>query len=202
VSIPSDDPANYTFWLNVTSSESGTIVYDRLFVEVRSTSGALLRTLATCSNVNTTTVGNYSQKWFSLASWRGQTVRLQFRATTDFSLPTSFRVDDVPLKALLKGRAAECRPSLHGKAVRRSGVGGYAVPSEPRRRYATRIAPVPRSANARLKAPPITASPQSKPSERTRAAATGAGWVSTALRANGRSSGLMLAGARRSEPPR
>ena len=112
MSIPSDDPANYTFWLNVTSSESGTIVYDRLFVEVRSTSGALLRTLATCSNVNTTTVGNYSQKWFSLASWRGQTVRLQFRATTDFSLPTSFRVDDVPLKALLKGRPSAARPFM------------------------------------------------------------------------------------------
>ena len=39
----------------------------------------------------------YSQKTFSLAAWRGQTVRLQFRATTDGSLPTSFRVDDVSL---------------------------------------------------------------------------------------------------------
>jgi hypothetical protein len=28
----------------------------------------------------------------------GQTVRLQFRATTDFTLPTSFRIDDVSLK--------------------------------------------------------------------------------------------------------
>jgi hypothetical protein len=40
----------------------------------------------------------YSQKSFSLAGWRGQTVRLQFRATTDFSLPTSFRIDDVSLR--------------------------------------------------------------------------------------------------------
>jgi hypothetical protein len=98
VSIPSTHGASYTFWLNVTTSESGSIVYDRLFVEVRSTSGALLSTLATYSNVNATTIGNYSQKSFSLASWRGQTVRVQFRATTDFSLPTSFRVDDVSLK--------------------------------------------------------------------------------------------------------
>jgi hypothetical protein len=37
----------------------------------------------------------YTQRSFSLAAWRGQTVRLQFRGTTDVTLPTSFRVDDV-----------------------------------------------------------------------------------------------------------
>ena len=42
--------------------------------------------------------GSYSQKSFSLAAWRGQTVRVQFRATTDISLPTSFRIDDVSLR--------------------------------------------------------------------------------------------------------
>jgi hypothetical protein len=98
VSIPTTHAANYTFWLNVTTSESGPTVYDRLYVEVRSTSGALLATLATYSNVNATTIGSYSQRSFSLASWRGQTVRVQFRATTDFTLPTSFRIDDVSLR--------------------------------------------------------------------------------------------------------
>jgi subtilisin family serine protease len=98
VSIPAGHPANYTFWLNVTTSESGSTAYDFLRIEVRNTSGALLATLATYSNVHATTLGNYSQKSFSLAAWRGQTVRLQFRATTDFSLPTSFRVDDVSLR--------------------------------------------------------------------------------------------------------
>jgi subtilisin family serine protease len=98
VSIPSNHPASYTFWLNITSSESGPTVYDRLFVEVRGTSGALLGTLATYSNADETTLGNYSQKSFSLASWRGQTVRLQFRVTNDFTLPTSFRIDDVSLR--------------------------------------------------------------------------------------------------------
>ena len=98
VSIPSTHPASYTFWLNVTTSESGSTVFDRLFAEVRSTSGTLLSTLATYSNVNATTAGNYSQKSFSLAAWRGQTVRVQFRATTDVSLPTSFRIDDVSLQ--------------------------------------------------------------------------------------------------------
>ena len=42
IAIPSTATANLTFWLNVTSSESTTTVArDRLFVEVRSTSGLL-----------------------------------------------------------------------------------------------------------------------------------------------------------------
>jgi hypothetical protein len=97
VSIPSTHSAGLTFWLNVTSDESGSTAYDRLFVEVRSTSGALLATLATYSNANETTPGNYTQRSFSLASWRGQTVRIHFRATTDSILPTAFRIDDVSL---------------------------------------------------------------------------------------------------------
>jgi hypothetical protein len=99
VSIPSTATANYTFWLNVTSNETTTsIVYDRLYVEVRNTSGTLLTTLATYSNLNKGTLGVYSQKSFSLAAYRGQTVRLQFRTTSDSSLTTTFRVDDVSLQ--------------------------------------------------------------------------------------------------------
>ena len=87
-----------SFWLNVTSSETGTTAYDKLFVEVRSTSGTLLTTLATYSNANKGTAGSYSQKSFSLAAYKGQTVRLQFRTTTDSSVTTTFRVDDVSVK--------------------------------------------------------------------------------------------------------
>jgi Zn-dependent metalloprotease len=99
VTIPSTATANLTFWLNVTSSETTTTTqYDKLFVEVRNTAGTLLSTLATYSNLNKGTAGAYSQKSFSLASWRGQTVRVQFRSTTDSSVTTTFRVDDASLK--------------------------------------------------------------------------------------------------------
>jgi hypothetical protein len=98
VSIPSNHSANLTFWLNVTSDESGSTPYDYLYVEVRSTSGALLGTLGTFTNANESTPGNYTQRSFSLAAWRGQTVRVQFRATTDSILATAFRVDDVSLR--------------------------------------------------------------------------------------------------------
>lgn len=99
VTIPSTATGSLTFWLNVTSSESTTTTqYDRLYVEVRNTSGTLLSTIATYSNLNKGTAGVYSQKSLSLAAYKGQTVRLQFRATTDSSLATTFRVDDVSLK--------------------------------------------------------------------------------------------------------
>lgn len=99
VSIPTTATGTLTFWLNVTSSETTTTTqYDRLFVEVRNTSGTLLATLATYSNLNKGTAGVYSQKSLNMAAYKGQTVRVQFRSTTDVSLATTFRVDDASLK--------------------------------------------------------------------------------------------------------
>ncbi len=99
VAIPTAATGTLTFWLNVTSSETTTSVqYDKLFAEVRDSSGNLLTTLATYSNLNKGTAGVYSQKSFSLAAYRGQTVRVQFRSTTDSSVTSTFRVDDVSLK--------------------------------------------------------------------------------------------------------
>ncbi|MGB2750591.1 MAG: M4 family metallopeptidase [Pyrinomonadaceae bacterium] len=100
VTIPAAATANLTFWLNVTSSETTTTTaYDKLFVEVRNTSGTLLTTLATYSNLNkVASASTYSQKSFSLAAYRGQTVRVQFRSTMDSSITSTFRVDDASLK--------------------------------------------------------------------------------------------------------
>ena len=61
-------------------------------------SGTLLATLATYSNLNKGTAGVYSQKSLSVAAYKGQTVRIQFRNTTDSSLSTTFRVDTVSVK--------------------------------------------------------------------------------------------------------
>ena len=83
MSIPAGHPANLTFWLNVTTSERLSTAYDCVYVEVRSTAGALLGTLGSFSNRNATSATAYTQRSFSLASWRGQTVRVQFRGTTD-----------------------------------------------------------------------------------------------------------------------
>jgi hypothetical protein len=99
VVIPSGTSPNLNFWLNITTSEAPGTIYDKLFIEVRSTSGTLLATLATFSNVNSGTAGVYVLRGaYNLGGFAGQTVRIQFRATEDVSLPTSFRVDDVSVQ--------------------------------------------------------------------------------------------------------
>src|SRR5262249_36893245 len=100
ITIPSGTSPNLNFWLNVTSNETTTTTkFDSLFVEVRSTSGTLLATLATFSNLDKGTAGVYALRGpNSLASFAGQTVRLQFRATTNQNRTTTFRVDDVSVK--------------------------------------------------------------------------------------------------------
>lgn len=99
VTIPTSATGTLTFWLNVTSAETTTTTqYDKLFVEVRNTAGTLLATPATYSNLNKGTLGVYSQKSLNLAAYKGQTVRVQFRGTTDSSLATTFRVDSASLK--------------------------------------------------------------------------------------------------------
>ena len=99
ITIPAGTSPTFAFWLNVTSAETTTTTqYDKLFVEIRNSSGTLLATLATYSNLNKGTAGVYSQKSFNLGAYAGQAVRINFRATTDTSLITTFRVDDVSVK--------------------------------------------------------------------------------------------------------
>ena len=99
VTVPSGG-ANLNFWLNITTSEAaGAAIFDRLFIEVRSTSGTLLATLATFSNQNSGTAGVYVLRGpYNLSSFAGQTVRIQFRGTNDITLPSSFRIDDVSVQ--------------------------------------------------------------------------------------------------------
>ena len=100
VTVPTNGCTNLSFWLNITTSEAaGAAVFDRLFIEVRSTTGTLLATLTTFSNQNSGTAGVYVLRGpFNLSAFAGQTVRIQFRGTNDITLPTSFRVDDVTLQ--------------------------------------------------------------------------------------------------------
>jgi len=98
VTIPATASGAFSFWLNVTSSEGTRKQNDLLFVEVLNTAGTVLSTVATYSNLDRGTAGDYSQYSFNLSPFIGQTVRIQFRATTDTSQTTSFRVDDVSLQ--------------------------------------------------------------------------------------------------------
>jgi PKD repeat protein len=87
--------ANYqfSFWLHIDTAETTTsTVYDTLKVQVLNSSGTVLATLATYSNLNHNT--GYAQRSFSLAGYAGQTVTLKFTGAEDFIDQTSFVVDD------------------------------------------------------------------------------------------------------------
>ncbi|MEU3454055.1 M4 family metallopeptidase [Micromonospora sp. NPDC006766] len=84
---------NFSFWLHIDSSETTTTTaYDTLKVQVLNSSGTVLATLATYSNLNK--AAGYSQKSFSLAAYAGQTVTLKFTAAEDVLYQTSFVIDD------------------------------------------------------------------------------------------------------------
>jgi len=83
----------FSFWLHIDTAETTTTTaYDKLKVQVLNSSGTVLATLATFSNLNH--ASGYQQHSYSLGSFAGQTVRLKFTGTEDISLQTSFVIDD------------------------------------------------------------------------------------------------------------
>ena len=97
VTIPSTaTSATLTFWLHIDTAETTTTTqFDKLQVQVLNSSNAVLATLGTFSNLNK--AAGYSQKSFSVLSFKGQTVKIRFLGTEDSSLQTSFVIDDVAL---------------------------------------------------------------------------------------------------------
>ena len=97
VAIPSGKTsATLTFWLHIDTAETTTTTaYDTLKVQIRNSSGTVLATLATYSNLNANS--GYAQKSFSLSSYIGQTIQVYLVGTEDASLQTSFVVDDFAL---------------------------------------------------------------------------------------------------------
>ncbi|MEO6323753.1 MAG: choice-of-anchor J domain-containing protein, partial [Thermoanaerobaculia bacterium] len=86
--------ATLSFWVRIDTAETGTGIYDTLTVAVKNSAGtSTLSTLGTYSNLNKNTA--YVQKTFSLAAWKGQTVKLSFTGVEDSTLQTSFVIDDV-----------------------------------------------------------------------------------------------------------
>ncbi|MEU6091511.1 M1 family aminopeptidase [Streptomyces sp. NPDC047085] len=91
VTIPSGcSTATLTFWLHIDTDETtSSTAYDKLTAKIGST------TLATYSNLDDNT--GYVQKSFDVSSFAGQTVNVSFTGTEDYSLQTSFVLDDIAL---------------------------------------------------------------------------------------------------------
>ena len=97
VSIPSAiSQATLSFWLHIGTAETSTsTAHDTLKVQVRNSSGAVLNTLATYSNLNA--ASGYSQVSFDLSAYKGQTIQVYLIGVEDGSMKTSFVVDDFAL---------------------------------------------------------------------------------------------------------
>ncbi len=96
VTIPAGcDAATLRFWLRIDSAENLANPYDTLRLEVTPANGAPV-TLAQWSNLDE---AGYALKSYPLGAYAGQTVTVTFTGTEDYSLQTSFVIDDASLTA-------------------------------------------------------------------------------------------------------
>ena len=88
--------ASLSFYLHITTNETTTTTaYDTMKVQIRNSSGTVLATLATYSNLNKNTA--YALKTFDLAAYKGQTIQVFLTATEDSMSATEFDVDSFAL---------------------------------------------------------------------------------------------------------
>jgi hypothetical protein len=97
VAIPSTiTTATLTFWLHIDTAETTTTTaFDTLKVQITNSSGTVLQTLVTYSNLDHNT--GFSQKSFNLSSFKGQTIRVLFTGVEGSIQQTSFVLDDFAL---------------------------------------------------------------------------------------------------------
>lgn len=99
VSIPSGrTSATLSYYLKIDTAESASdpAIYDKLEVQVLNSAGtSVLKSCTSYSNLDAGTA--YVQRTCDLSPYVGQTVRIQFRSTEDYSLQTSFSIDDTAL---------------------------------------------------------------------------------------------------------
>ncbi|GLW73765.1 hypothetical protein Kpho02_60630 [Kitasatospora phosalacinea] len=89
IAVPATGTPKLTFWLKVSTQESGSTAYDTLKVNVNGS------TLATYSNANAS--AGYVQKTVDLSAYKGKSVKLEFAGTEDAYLSTVFLLDDVAI---------------------------------------------------------------------------------------------------------
>ena len=97
VSIPSGcSTYQLSFWLHIdTARTTKTTAYDTMKVQMLNSSGTVLGTLATFSNLNAGT--GYTQYFYNVSGYAGQTVTLKFTGKQTSDKETSFVIDDTAL---------------------------------------------------------------------------------------------------------
>jgi hypothetical protein len=94
VTVPSGcSTYQLSFWLHIDTAQTTTkTAYDTLTVQVLDSSGTVLGTLATFSNLNHGT--GYSQYSYNLSAYAGRSITLKFTGTQVSDTQTSFVIDD------------------------------------------------------------------------------------------------------------
>lgn len=96
ITVPSTaTQATLSFWLHIDTAETASAANDTMKVQVRNSSGTVLATLASYSNL--TPNSGYRQVAFDLISYKGQTIQIYFVGVENSKLKTSFVVDDMAL---------------------------------------------------------------------------------------------------------
>ncbi|WP_257460262.1 M4 family metallopeptidase [Archangium lipolyticum] len=99
VTIPaSATHTSLSFWMKLETDEPGPEVRDTLVLQVRDTSGEVLETLATWSNLDATL--GYVQRSFDLSAYAGQTIRVYLEGNEDEQDATGFLIDDFSLRVI------------------------------------------------------------------------------------------------------
>lgn len=88
VTIPAGCSATLTYYLQISTDETGSTAYDKLTLTANGTA------VQSFSNVN---AGGYAQRTVNLSAYAGKTVTIKWTGTEDASLATSFFIDDTAL---------------------------------------------------------------------------------------------------------
>jgi PKD repeat protein len=98
VTIPSGaTSATLSFYYNITSQETSSTGHDVLNVTIQDSAGHYLKAVKILSNRDQASLGTYRRVSADVTSYKGQTIRVNFLATTNDTNPTVFRIDDVSL---------------------------------------------------------------------------------------------------------
>gem|GEM_PF-1744251 len=96
VTIPSGcNTSTLSFWLHIDTAQTGTTAHDTLQAQLLSSSGTVLSTLHTFSNLDANT--GYTQFTYNVGAYAGQAVTLKFTGTQAGATQTSFVIDDTAL---------------------------------------------------------------------------------------------------------
>ena len=104
IAVPSGaTTVTLSFWYSITSQETAVnTAYDTMTIAVRNSSGSVLQTIATYSNLNKDSApGTWHQVTANLAAYAGQTIQIYFSSSNDSTLYTTFRVDDVSVQVTM-----------------------------------------------------------------------------------------------------